>query len=350
MNSQNYYSLKSLNTFAVDCSTDQLIEINTYADLNSLSNILSNNFYILGEGSNTLFTDKAAPTIIKMKMKGITLSETEDAFLVNVAAGENWHDLVCYCLDNGLNGLENLALIPGSVGAAPVQNIGAYGVEFADVCLSVEWFEFSSGETITLSKEQCQFCYRESVFKNSFKNKGLITFVTLCLPKTWQPTLKYQGLFELGESVSARDVFNQVICLRSAKLPEPKVFPNAGSFFKNPTISANNFQILQKQFGGIAHYDQKNGDVKLAAGWLIEHTGLKGLRQGNVGVHDKQALVLINYNQGTGKDIFELAQYIQQQVLKKFKVLLKPEVRIIAEQGEILLTDMSISSDRQWLN
>ena len=340
MEPNNLFSLQQYNSFALACTSTEFIEINQLTDLEQLNNITNSSFYILGEGSNTLFLEAQAPTIIKMNVKGIVVSEADDAFIVKVAAGENWHKLVCYCLEQGIYGLENLALIPGSVGAAPVQNIGAYGVEFADVCHSVTWFDFVSRQTKELTKQQCQFAYRESIFKQQYKNKGIISAVTLRLPKAWQPKVSYQGLNDLAQPITAQAVCTQVIAMRTNKLPDPKKIANAGSFFKNPIVSQQQYQQLAQQFGNIPHYPQADGNVKLAAGWLIEQTGLKGYQQGQVGVHKKQALVLVNYGGGTGDDLCQLALYVQQQVQQKFKVSIVPEVRLITQTGEIEFTQL----------
>jgi len=335
MNCPKQYSLKSLNSFAVESTTVKLIEINSLADLGVLKTVGDNNFYILGEGSNTLFIDEVAPTIIKINLSGIEFTETNTDYLLKVSAGENWHQLVEYCLENNIYGLENLALIPGSVGAAPVQNIGAYGVEFANFCQSVEWYDLYSGEIKTINRDECQFGYRESIFKQQLKNKGIVISVSLKISKKWQAKLNYQGLDKLGEQASAKQIFEQVLALRQSKLPDPAKLPNAGSFFKNPVVSKQTFEQLKDKFGDMPHYLQVNGDIKLAAGWLIEQAGLKGFRDNDVGVHEKQALVLVNYNHGSGKALIELAKHIQTVVFSKFAIHLCPEVRLVSKLGEI---------------
>ncbi len=296
--------------------------------------INNTSFYILGDGSNTLFVERTAPMIIKPDFKGITVTETEDSHIVTVGASENWHKLVCFCLEQGVNGLENLALIPGCVGAAPVQNIGAYGVEFADYCQQVEYFDFSQKKLITLSASECRFAYRDSIFKQALHNKGIITQVTLSFSKNWQPNLSYQGLDNLPNKSSATEIMHQVIKLRESKLPDPTKLPNAGSFFKNPVVNAQKFSALKSQYPLIPNYPQANGDVKLAAAWLIDEVGLKGITYKEVGVHRKQALVLVNYHDGTGQDIVSLAKYIQQQVKIRFDVEITPEVRMVTALGE----------------
>lgn len=331
----NNYSLLPHNSFALEVSTQKFYQVNKLTDLPELPNFMDLPFYILGEGSNSLFIEKFAPTILQINLTGISCEEIDDAYFITAAAGENWHKLVCYCLSQGFNGLENLALIPGSVGAAPVQNIGAYGVEFADICYAIEWFEFSTKKIISLNSSQCLFNYRDSIFKQSYKNKGFITSVTIRLPKKWQAKLSYQGLNDLGDVASAQQIFDRVVSLRQSKLPDPKILPNAGSFFKNPIVSAQCYQLLQQQFGDMPHYIQANNTIKLAAAWLIDQVGLKGFIKDRVGVHNKQALVLVNFKGGTGSDLIALAQVIQSHVFNKFKVLLEPEVRLISAQGEI---------------
>jgi len=329
------HSLKAYNSFSVESSTSSIYAIKSVTDLHNLPDLSIMPFYILGEGSNTLFIDDIAPTIIKMNIRGIEVTETDTSYVIKVAAGENWHHLVSYCLEQHIYGLENLALIPGSVGAAPVQNIGAYGVEFSNLCQSVEWFDFTLQTVKSISNTECGFGYRESIFKHSLKNKGIITAINLCLPKQWVANLSYQGLSELNSSASGEQVFEKVIALRRSKLPDPNVVPNAGSFFKNPIVESDFYLALKKKYENIPSYPQENGQVKLAAGWLIEETGLKGYRQNNVGVHNKQALVLVNYDEGSGSDIIKLAAYVQQQVFEKFNIKLDPEVRMVNESGEI---------------
>ncbi|TMM48010.1 UDP-N-acetylmuramate dehydrogenase [Colwellia ponticola] len=346
MHSNRNYSLQSSNSFNIKASCSHIYFPSTLAELQQLpeltadktsSNTSDNNadsFYILGEGSNTLFVESQAPIIIQPKFTGIDIDEQDDHFVVTVGAAENWHKLVCFCLAQGIYGLENLALIPGSVGAAPVQNIGAYGVEFADFCQQVQWYEFASKTLHSLTKQDCRFAYRDSIFKQAHYNKGLITQVTFNFPKAWQANLTYAGLDTLAQNSTALEVMTQVIALRSRKLPDPKQLPNAGSFFKNPLVNQKVFAQLQQQYPKIPHYPQANGEVKLAAGWLIEQTGLKGFRHEAVGVHQQQALVLVNYGSDFGSDIISLAKYIQRQVVDKFSVLLTPEVRMVTQQGE----------------
>ncbi|GHF02592.1 UDP-N-acetylenolpyruvoylglucosamine reductase [Thalassotalea profundi] len=293
------------------------------------------NFYILGEGSNTLFLSHTAPVIIQPKFMGIEIKEDENFYFITAGSGENWHQLVTYCVNNGYAGLENLALIPGSVGAAPIQNIGAYGVEISDVIDAVYWYELATQHLHKFSKEQCQFAYRDSIFKQQLRDKGIITKVILKLPKVWQANISYQGLDLLDTDPTVEQVYQRVIEVRQAKLPDPKFKPNAGSFFKNPVVDLKTYQRLAQQYPNMPAYVQANKEVKLAAGWLIEQAGFKGIKKNGVGVHDKQALVLVNHGDGSGEAIYQLALEINQKVYEKFGIYLQPEVRIVASNGFI---------------
>ena len=334
MKSDFQFQLKKYNSFNVESISPIVFHPQSYDDLLDLSNELDRPFYILGEGFNTLFVDEVAPIIIKPHFIGITIDETESTYIIKVAANENWHELVCYCVKRGINGLENLALNPGSVGAAPVQNIGAYGIELSNYCINVSWFEFSSKKLLELNNQACKFAYRESIFKNELKQKGIITEITLELPKCWQANLSYAGLNDLPQDISAIEVMEQVITLRQSKLPDPNKLPNAGSFFKNPSIVRKQWQSLKASYPDMPSYPQKDGRVKIAAGWLIEHVGLKGYQHNGVGIHDKQALVLVNHHNKCGQQILELAQYVQQKVFSVFDLWLEPEVRFVYSDGE----------------
>jgi len=345
MKFRQQFALQKHNSFNVEAVSPIIYLPKTIADLQQLSNLSTTPFYILGDGSNTLFVDEQAPVIIKPNFTGIEISELPDNYIVRVGAAENWHELVQSCLANGIFGLENLALIPGSVGAAPVQNIGAYGVEFSDFCLQVHWFEFASKSIKILTNKECDFSYRNSSFKQGLYNKGIITEVEFCFPKAWQANLSYAGLNTLGLNSqgiapTAQQIMDKVISLRQAKLPDPSILPNAGSFFKNPVVNAAKANELKVIYPTIPLYEQESGKVKVAAGWLIEQAGLKGFCTNGVGVHDLQALVLVNHSSNSGKDIIKLAKYVQQQVLEKFDVLISPEVRIITKQGEQSLGEL----------
>ncbi len=347
MYSNQDYALQNSNTFNIKARCAEIYFPSNLAELKQLPRLTSQAFYILGEGSNTLFVEQQAPVIIQPKFLGMAVSEYDDHFMVRVGAAENWHELVCFCLARGINGLENLALIPGSVGAAPIQNIGAYGVDFSHYCQAVTWYEFASQTMHTLSKQTCDFGYRDSIFKKSFYNKGLVTEVVLKFPKAWQANLSYAGLDTLPKDCSASSVMARVIELRNSKLPDPKKLPNAGSFFKNPIVSAKVFAALSKDYANMPYYQQTDGSVKLAAGWLIESAGLKGFTHNQVGVHHQQALVIVNYGSQSGADIISLAKYIQRKVAEKFSVELMPEVRMITAQGEC---DFDSIADKQLLS
>ena len=297
-------------------------------------------FYVIGEGSNTLFIDGKSPELIKVDLKGIDVVETQDSFMLTVGAGENWHNLVKYTVENGMPGLENLALIPGSVGAAPIQNIGAYGSEFSLFCHSVSWFSFDKKQIITMTGEDCQFGYRDSIFKGVLKGLGLITQVTLCLPKVWQPKLNYGGLETLPKDCDASQVMDKVIAIRESKLPNPAKLANCGSFFKNPIVDIETFEKLISEYPTMPNYVVSDKEMKLAAGWLIEQAGLKGYRCGDAGVHEKQALVLVNYGQAKGKEMIALAQMIIASVKEKFNVELSPEVRLVSALGEVEISSL----------
>lgn len=340
MKLNKHFCLQNNNSFNVKSTSPIVYLLETHDDLAQLPDLSLNPFYILGDGSNTLFIDDLAPIIIKPNFQGVDITETDDSYIVNVGAGENWHDLVCLCIQNGVYGLENLALIPGSVGAAPVQNIGAYGVDFSDFCFQVKWFEFSSKKIKVLNRSDCHFSYRHSIFKDALYNKGVITEIVFKFTKNWQANLSYAGLNELDESSSASIVMEKVISLRQAKLPDPKKIPNAGSFFKNPIVNKEKLASLKSIFTSIPFYPQSNGEIKLAAGWLIEKSGLKGYCTGDVGVHKDQALVLVNHASEDGREIVHLAQLVQQEVFKKFEILLSPEVRMVMAQGEIDFADL----------
>lgn len=334
-------SLQNHNSFNVEAICPNIYFPSCLSDLQQLTHVVNSPFYILGEGSNTLFVEQQTPTIIKANFLGISVVESEQYFEVSVGAAENWHNLVNHCIDKGINGLENLALIPGSVGAAPVQNIGAYGVEFADFCQQVEYFDLVSAQMVCLTKEQCEFSYRDSIFKSSLHNQAIITKITLKFEKNWQAKLSYQGLDHLPLTITGKEVMEQVIKLRQQKLPDPTILPNAGSFFKNPVVTDAVFSRIKSLYPTLPSYPQGKGLVKLAAGWLIEQTGLKGYRENGVGVHEHQALVLVNYESKKGQDIVALAKYVQQQVLAKFDILLSPEVRLVSEQREENFADLT---------
>jgi UDP-N-acetylmuramate dehydrogenase len=335
---QQEYDLSRHNSFAFPAICPAFYQPHSLSELEEILEHLTSPFYILGAGSNTLFTETTTTAILQPDFHGITVKDDGEFVLVSAQCAENWHALVSFCVENHYYGIENLALIPGSVGAAPVQNIGAYGTELADVIDHVLWYEFDNKTIKKLNRSACQFGYRDSIFKKQLAGKGLIVEVTIRLAKQWQANLTYRGLDELPNDATAKDVFDKVMAIRQAKLPDPTTLPNAGSFFKNPVVEKQTFQALKVKYPTIPAYPQDNGKVKLAAGWLIEQSGLKGYRAGDVGVAETQALVLVNYASKNGQDIIHLAQYVQRQVLAKFDIFLQPEVRLLSSNGLIELT------------
>ena len=294
---------------------------------------------VLGGGSNVLFTCDFAGLVLINQLKGIRLHEADDHWSLHVAAGEEWHGLVVWSLAQGMAGLENLALIPGSVGAAPVQNIGAYGVEFCRYCDYVEAWDLSRQQLVRIPASECGFGYRESRFKHEWQQSHLITAVGFRLPKQWQPVTSYGPLRELGERPMPQQIFETICQLRRTKLPQPEQLGNAGSFFKNPTVDAELAAHLGTQYPNMPHYPQPTGEVKLAAGWLIEKAGLKGLVLGRAAVHAEQALVLVNRGGAQAEEILALARHVRAEVRRQFGVELVPEVRFIGARGEVTLDE-----------
>ncbi len=341
MKTLSNYSLKQNNSFAVDSISPLVYCPSSESDLQELADLLPASFYILGEGYNTLLVDSRAPVIIKPEFFGVSIRECDEGYTVSAAASENWHELVLHCISKGINGLENLALIPGSVGAAPIQNIGAYGVELSQYCSEVTWFDFDKQQLTQFTNDECKFSYRESIFKHGLKNKGLITQVTFFFTKKWKPNLSYAGLDDLPTNVSAQAVLNKVIEIRQSKLPDPNELPNAGSFFKNPLLNKADWLELKKLFPDVPSYPQASGHVKVAAGWLIQEAGLKGFEENGVGVHKNQALVLVNYTSNSGGSISTLANTVYNKVYEKFGIQLEPEVRAVFSTGESTLIRLS---------
>lgn len=291
---------------------------------------------ILGQGSNVLFLDNFDGVVLINRLKGIAHDEDEHFHYLHIQGGENWHDLVKWSLEKGIAGLENLAMIPGVAGSAPIQNIGAYGIEFERFCEYVEVLNLHSGEIFSLNRAECQFGYRESVFKHQYQHGYAIIAVALKLPKVWQPVLNYGSLTQFNpKTVTPKQVFDEVCAIRSSKLPNPDEFGNAGSFFKNPVVDQTTFSDIQMAFPTIPHYPQADGRIKLAAGWLIEQCGLKGIQVGGASVHKQQALVLINQGIASGQDVANLAREVRCRVREKFGVELHPEVRFIGKNGEV---------------
>ena len=330
--------LTDINTLGVVQCCRQLIKVDTRkALLNYCQNIdiQQQPLLILGGGSNLVLTENFEGTVLKIETQGITITEEHEYFYLVVEAGEDWPSLVEYTIKQSVFGLENLALIPGTAGAAPIQNIGAYGVEFNQVCDWVEYWDLSLNQVKRISAADCQFDYRESIFKNALRNKAVIIRIGLKLKKHWQPNIGYGPLQDLSvETVTAKQVFDRVCEIRQDKLPDPKQIGNVGSFFKNPIVSSACYERLLKKHPKLVAYPIDR-EIKLAAGWLIDQAGLKGYRIGNVGVHDKQALVLVNYGGATGKDIVELAKAVADSVFNTFGVQLDVEPRLIGQHGEI---------------
>ena len=301
--------------------------------------------YILGGGSNILPVGYINAHLIRPDIIGIHYEEDGDDVYVRAGAGVNWHTLVLDTLDKGFSGLENLSLIPGSVGATPIQNIGAYGVELQDVFVEVELVDIRTGTSFTLGLGECDFGYRDSIFKNDLKGQVIITHVTFQLSKKSELKLSYGVLADevakLSSTPTAKDVSNAVIKIRQSKLPNPEELGNAGSFFKNPIISREKITELRQEFPEIVAYQQEE-DVKLAAGWLIDQCGLKGFRQGDAGVHEHQALVIVNYAQASAEEILSVAAKVQLEVLIKFGVKLQPEVQIVGDKEMIERTGIQL--------
>ncbi len=328
------FSLHDYNTFGVNAVADAFLPVASITTLRQLRNtptLASLERLVLGGGSNILLLHDFAGLVLHMQLKGIAVTGDDADFIyVTAAAGENWHGFVQWSLAHGLAGLENLSLIPGSVGAAPIQNIGAYGVELADFLHAVSVFDFDSGEVSVLSRDQCEFAYRSSIFKHRLRDKAVILDVTFALPKRWQPNISYA---EVAQEIAAREwrhpsaqqISEAVIAIRRRKLPDPAVTGNAGSFFKNPLVSAEQRDALLIAHPKLISHPQHNGMVKLAAGWLIDQCGWKGKHLGHAGVYEKQALVLVNRGGASGNDIAALASAIQADVQQRFGVLLEPE-------------------------
>ncbi|MDF0535965.1 UDP-N-acetylmuramate dehydrogenase [Shewanella sp. A32] len=335
--SQPAISLNSFNTFALAANCQQLIIAKTRAELIAACRQHQHDDVpplVLGGGSNILLLEDFEGTVIKVENHGIELQQTESSYLLAVEAGETWHELVCYCLRYQIPGLENLALIPGTVGAAPIQNIGAYGVEFADVCDWVEYFDMAKQQVIRLSAAQCQFGYRDSVFKQQLLDKALILGVGLRLPKHPQPKLSYGPLQQLPADASSQMIFDCVCATRREKIPDPTRLGNVGSCFKNPIIAADEYARLLGEFPEIVGYPLATGETKIAAAWLIDKAGLKGACYGDVMVHPGQPLVLVNRGNASGQDVVLALQSVRSKVYQIFGITLEPEPRTYAATGE----------------
>lgn len=333
MRFEEHKNLRALNTFGLEVFTSYFIEINNANELPLLFKeavYSANQKLILGGGSNILFTKDFKGLVIKNNIHGIEVKDN----IVKAGAGENWHEFVMFCISQGLGGVENLSLIPGCVGASPMQNIGAYGVEIKDVFHELTAFDLMNGTFKTFTKEECHFGYRESVFKHEYKDRYMITDVSFKISKDHKLSTHYGAINEelkkMGiENPGIKDVSNAVIAIRQSKLPDPKVVGNAGSFFKNPEVSAEKYNSLKKEFENLVAYPLESGGYKLAAGWLIEQSGLKGFEMNGAAVHSKQALVLVNKNNTTGNNIYQLSSHVLNTVFEKFGVKLEREVNIL---------------------
>lgn len=330
------FSLKELNTFGINSICKRYIEINSKSDIIEYfsSDNNSDKFLILSGGSNVLLPDYYSGDVLHIKLKGIEenkLSDTTSIF--KVSAGEKWHSFVERTVKDGFIGLENLALIPGNVGTAPIQNIGAYGVEQNEHFQSLEGYNINTKRFETYKKEECEFGYRSSIFKHKLKGKFIITSAIYKLSKNEKLNLSYKELSNyLSDNnleINSKNIFDSVIKIRQSKLPDPKLLGNSGSFFKNPIIPKSIFFKLKEEYDDLKGFEQNDGNIKISAGWLIEKAGLKGYRVGDAGVYDKHALILVNYGNANSKELINLSNHIISKVDSIFGIRLIPEVNII---------------------
>jgi len=338
MNIIENYPLLKLNTFGIDVKAKYFTSINT---INELIEVTKTNVFkdlellILGGGSNILLTKDFDGLVILNNIKGKEIiDQNQQSIFLKIGAGENWHELVMYCVDNGWGGIENLSLIPGNTGTAPMQNIGAYGVEIKETFIELEALEISSGKIVKFNNSDCEFGYRESVFKNKMKNQYIILNITLELKKNPVLNINYGDVKAILESQNIKnpaikEVSNAIIRIRQSKLPDPKKIGNSGSFFKNPLVSLNQLELIKKNYPNVVNYEINENEFKIAAGWLIERAGWKGKKFNNYGVHEKQALVLVNYGLANGMEIFDLSEKIILDIKDKFGITLEREVNII---------------------
>lgn len=331
------HPLASHHSFGLPSFADKFLPITLPINLSTQLAALDNaTFYILGEGSNTIFLDDYQGTVIKPKFMGIDFKHTDTHFILKVGAGENWHQLVLWCMQHDIYGFENLALIPGTVGATPIQNIGAYGVEVGKFIRYVEYYDLDTKIYSSLDAEHCEFGYRDSVFKKRLADKVIITAVTFAISKDWHAVAHYGELKELLRP-NANDIFDKVVEVRKQKLPDPSKIGNAGSFFKNPVITSKHYAKLQRVWPFMPSYAFDSLNVKVPAAWLIEQLGFKGKKIGGVGCHPHQALVLTNDGSGTGEQLLQLARTIKAAVLHEFSIKLENEVRLIGKKGPVVL-------------
>jgi len=330
-------SLKNYNTFGIECVARFFVSVSSKTELiNALKSTVSQNIFILGGGSNVLLTKNINALVIHINMKGIhIISEDNDYAYLSAMGGENWHDFVQYCIANDFGGIENLSLIPGNVGTAPIQNIGAYGVEIKDVFESCEAISVSDLSEMKFSKTDCKFAYRNSIFKNELKGKYIITEILVKLTKSnHKKHIDYGAIqqFLTKNNIvkpSLKEISETIIKIRQSKLPDPNIIGNSGSFFKNPIVKKDVFEIFIKQNPKAPFYVISDSEIKIPAGWLIEKAGFIGKRFGDAGVHDKQALVLVNHGNATGEEIINLANKIKNAVKEQFGITIIPEVNVI---------------------
>ena len=331
------FSLKKYNTFGIEAKAKQFVAVHNLEELKLvLENYRNDEKFILGGGSNMLLTQNIDALVIHVDLKGKKVIKEDDNFVwVESNAGENWHEFVLWTINQNYGGLENMSLIPGNVGTTPVQNIGAYGAEIKDTFVSCDAMNIETQEMKTFTKDECNFGYRESIFKHEAKGKYIITSVVYKLTKhNHKISVEYGDIkSELAKnnisSPTIKDVSNAVITIRQSKLPDPKELGNSGSFFKNPVISRELFLKVQEKFPEVKYFEVSPTEVKVPAGWLIEHAGLKGYRKDDAGVHKNQALVLVNYGNATGQDILNLSKYIQKTVFDKYGIAIEAEVNVI---------------------
>jgi UDP-N-acetylmuramate dehydrogenase len=337
MNIIQQQSLKKYNTFGIEAFATEFCEVNSIFDL---SNVLKENqqrkLFILGGGSNMLLTQNIDALVLHINNKGIeVVDENNDFVWVKGNAGENWHEFVLFCIKHNYGGIENLSLIPGNLGATPIQNIGAYGVEIKDTFVSCEAMKIDTQEIITFDKNACKFGYRESVFKSDLKNQYVIVSVIFKLTKKNHKLNTSYGAIDVElenmgiKKPTIQDVSKAVIAIRESKLPNPKELGNSGSFFKNPIVPIEIYEKAKAYFPDMPHYPVSETLVKVPAGWLIEQAGFKGKRFGDAGIHTKQALVLVNYGNATGNEIWNVAQNIQKTIFEKYGISIEAEVNVI---------------------
>ena len=322
------------STFRFNAKLAEVYECESLTDLQQLNFISAP--VVLGEGSNTIFMQDLNVPVCRYTAKELQATQQKDgSVLVHVAAGYNWHELVSWSVQQGFWGIENLALIPGTVGAAPVQNIGAYGVELSDVCRYVDFYHWQTKTVERIDASRCQFGYRDSIFKQSLNGKGIIIAVGMQLSQTAKPVLNYKGLDHLTADVDVAKVFDAVIAVRNSKLPNPSILANCGSFFKNPVITTEHYHRLQQLQPSIPGFTLADGNIKVPAAWCIDQQGFKGHQLGDVGCYELQPLVLVNRGRGTASQLRQLIADIQLKVLNAYGIKLEPEVRMLNEDGSV---------------